>query len=50
MSIYYLTYLGRQGDPPGVASWVKALQAGATEQEVLADILGSAEGFTKWSH
>jgi subtilisin-like proprotein convertase family protein len=40
---WYLTYLGRpaQGNEP----WVPALLAGATEEQVLAQILGSPEFF-----
>ncbi len=46
---YYLTYLLRQGDPAGVAGWLTDLQNGVIDQQVLAGILGSAEGVTKWS-
>ena len=46
---YYLTYLGRQGEPGGAAAWVTALQNGVTVQQVLADILGSPEGIAKWA-
>ena len=37
------TYLGRAGDPAGVASWVAKLQAGASEEEVAAAFLSSPE-------
>ena len=40
---YYTTYLGRDGDPAGVASWVAKLQAGASEEEVAAAFLSSPE-------
>ena len=40
---YYQTYLGRAGDPAGVASWVAKLQAGASEEEVAAAFLSSPE-------
>lgn len=40
---YYLAYLGRQGDPTGVASWVAELQGGVTDQMVIAGILGGPE-------
>ena len=40
---YYKTYLGRDGDPAGVASWVAKLQAGASEEEVAAAFLSSPE-------
>ena len=46
---YYLTYLRQQGDPNGVAYWLLQLQAGVADQRVLAGILGSTEGFNKWS-
>ena len=46
---YYLTFLNRAGDVGGVAAWLAQLQAGVTDQQVLADILGSMEGYTKWS-
>jgi len=42
-------YLGRPADSSGLAYWVSALQAGSTDQAVLAGILGSPEGFGKWS-
>jgi hypothetical protein len=45
----YLTFLLRQADPGGLAAWVNALNAGATDQEVLAGIFGSPEGYQLWS-
>ncbi len=46
---YYLTYLLRQGDPAGVSGWLTDLQNGVPDQQVLAAILGSAEGYAAWS-
>lgn len=46
---YYLTYLGRPADPLGKATWLHALQTGLTEQAVLSGILGSPDGYLKWS-
>jgi hypothetical protein len=46
---YYLTYLRQQGDPNGVAYWLAQLQAGVADQRVLAGILGSTDGFDRWS-
>jgi hypothetical protein len=46
---YYLTFLQRSADAAGVAAWVNALNAGATDQQVLAQIFGSAEGYQLWS-
>ncbi len=46
---YYPEFLGRSADPNGLASWLAAMQAGSTDQEVLAQIFGSPEGFNKWS-
>lgn len=45
----YKTFLGRPADQAGLDSWVNALQTGSTDQEVLARIYGSPEGFAKWS-
>ena len=45
----YHLYLGKSPDPTGLAFWLSAIDGGATDQEVLAGILGSPEGFTKWS-
>jgi hypothetical protein len=46
---YYLTFLLRAADPIGLTSWVAALNAGATDQQVLAGIFGSLEGYLLWS-
>ena len=45
----YMTYLLRPADTGGVAAWVNALNAGATDQQVLAQIFGSPEGYQLWS-
>jgi hypothetical protein len=45
----YMTFLLRTADPFGLTSWVAALNAGATDQQVLANIFGSAEGYQLWS-
>lgn len=45
----YNLYLLRPAEPAGLNNWVTALQNGATDQEVLASILGSPEGYGKWS-
>ncbi len=45
----YLTYLLRPADSGGVTAWVDALNAGATDQQVLAQIFGSPEGYQLWS-
>jgi hypothetical protein len=45
----YLTFLLRSADTAGQAAWVNALNAGATDQQVLAQIFGSAEGYQLWS-
>jgi hypothetical protein len=44
---YYSRYLGRAADQAGLASWLSALQARATDQALLAGILGSPEGWPK---
>jgi hypothetical protein len=49
ITLDYNLYLGRNPDPTGLAGWLTALNNGATDQMVLAGILGSPEGFTKWS-
>lgn len=47
---YYAEFLLRSADPNGLAGWLAALQAGTTDQTVLAGILGSVpEGYGKWS-
>jgi hypothetical protein len=45
----YMTFLLRPADPAGLAAWVNALNAGAGDQDVLAGIFGSPEGFQLWS-
>jgi hypothetical protein len=45
----YLTFLLRPADSGGLAAWVNALNAGATDQQVVAQIFGSAEGYQLWS-
>jgi hypothetical protein len=45
----YLTFLLRSVDDGGLAAWVNALNAGATDQQVLAQIFGSPEGYQLWS-
>jgi hypothetical protein len=43
----YLTDLGRPADPAGAAGFVLALESGATDQAVVAAILGSPEAFAR---
>jgi len=45
----YNLYLGRAADSTGLTNWVNALDSGSTDQQVLAGILGSSEGYSKWS-
>jgi hypothetical protein len=45
----YTAFLHRAADPGGLTHWVNALNAGFTDQEVLAEILGSTEGYQLWS-
>jgi hypothetical protein len=45
----YQTFLKRSADSGGVAAWVNALNAGATDQQVLAQIFGSPEAYQLWS-
>jgi len=40
---YYQAYLGRPADPSGLATFVNALGAGTTDEQVLALLLGSPE-------
>ena len=40
---YYQKYLGRAADSQGLAFWVGMLQAGQTDEQVLAGIVGSDE-------
>lgn len=46
---YYMTFLNRQVDPGGLAAWLTAFGLGATDQQVLASIFGSPEGYAIWS-
>jgi hypothetical protein len=45
----YKTFLLRAADPGGLTTWVGALNAGFSDQDVLAGIFGSAEGYQLWS-
>ncbi len=45
----YMTFLLRAADPGGLATWVDFLNSGAPDQQVLAGIFGSPEGFQLWS-
>jgi hypothetical protein len=45
----YMTFLLRAADPGGLAHWVNALNTGSTDQEVLAQLLCSSEGYEIWS-
>jgi hypothetical protein len=45
----YTTFLLRSPDPAGLATWLNAFNAGATDQQVLAAIFGSPEGYSTWS-
>jgi hypothetical protein len=49
VQIDYLTYLLRPADQGGLTNWVNALNAGATDQQVLAQIFGAPEGYQLWS-
>ncbi len=40
---WYMTYLGREATPLDVANWVTVMQAGETDEQVQAAILGSIE-------
>ncbi|MCI0461199.1 MAG: Ig-like domain repeat protein [Gemmataceae bacterium] len=42
---FFLKYLGRPAGASGVRFWVPALQAGTSDQELLANVLGSPEYF-----
>lgn len=42
---YYVQFLNRAADPVGLAQFVTALLAGATDQDVIATIVGSQEYF-----
>jgi hypothetical protein len=41
----YVTYLGRQADPGGLAFYTQALQTASTYEQVIAAMMGSAEFF-----
>ena len=45
----YMTFLLRPADTDGLSFFVNALNVGATDQEVLAGIFGSSEGYQLWS-
>ena len=45
----YSTFLLRPADPGGLMTWVNYLNAGATDQQTLAGIFGSTEGYGLWS-
>ena len=45
----YTTFLARSADSGGLANFVNALNTGATDQQILAAIFGSAEGYALWS-
>ncbi|HJT34392.1 MAG TPA: DUF4214 domain-containing protein [Pirellulales bacterium] len=45
----YLTFLNRAADPGGLTTWLNALNTAFTDQELLATILGSPEGYKLWS-
>ena len=45
----YMTFLLRPADLGGLMAWVEALFAGVTDQQVLAQIFGSPEGYQLWS-
>jgi hypothetical protein len=43
----YSTYLGRAGDPTGVANALAAMKSGVTDEQILAMVLGSTEYYAK---
>lgn len=45
----YMASLLRAADSDGITFWTNALTAGVADQEVLAEIFGSSEGFHIWS-
>lgn len=45
----YMTFLHRAADAGGLSHWVNALGVGVTDQQVLAAIFGSSEGYQLWS-
>jgi hypothetical protein len=44
---YYQTYLNRPADSGGLNGFVAAMEAGMTDQQVIADLLASPEFFAK---
>lgn len=44
---YYVTILGRHLDPSGKGAWVSAIQRGALDEQVVAEIVSSAEYWSK---
>jgi len=42
----YQAFLGRPADPGGLAGWMSAFNSGATDEQIDAGILGSAEFFS----
>jgi len=44
---YYITYLGRGVDPPGLGFWLGAMAAGLTPEQVLAELASSPEYFQR---
>lgn len=45
----YTTFLNRAADPGAVTFWVSALDNAFSDQQLLAQILGSPEGYRLWS-
>jgi len=45
----YVQFLGRPVEAAGLEFWMAALSSGMTDQTLLSEILGSSEGFNKWS-
>ncbi len=45
----YMTFLLRPANPGGLMTWVDALNEGLTDQQALAGIFGSPEGYQLWS-
>jgi parallel beta-helix repeat protein len=46
---YYQEFLGRYGDPAGLAAWEAQLKVGMTDAQLAAALLGSGEAFAKRS-
>jgi hypothetical protein len=44
---YYLSYLGRAADPGSLAALASLLQAGLSDEVVVAVVLGSQEAFAR---